>query len=71
MFAVVLARSLIEENTKQKTLRITTKFPEAATGGVLLEKVFLKFFQNSQKKTSASLLFLKKTLAQVAWGLQL
>ena len=67
MFAVVLA----EENTKQKTLRITAKFPEAATGGVLLEKVFLKFFQNSQEKTSASLLFLKKTLAQVAWGLQL
>ena len=41
--------------------------PEAATGGVLQEKVFLKILQNSQENTCATVSFLTKLQAS---GLQ-
>ena len=38
---------------------------EAATGGVLLEKVFLEISQNSQESTSGKVSFLVKLQAEV------
>ena len=46
---------------------INPKNTEAATGGVLYKKVFLKIYQNSQGKTCVrvSVLIKKETLAQM------
>ena len=47
-----------------KYVRRSSLFAEAATGGVLWKKVFLKILQNSQENTCASNFIKKETLAQ-------
>ena len=58
-----LCKSLCFQYEIQK-MEIFNGLPEleAATGGVLLRKVFLKFSQNSQENTCASVSFLRVQL---------
>ena len=67
---------LLQQNTKKTTyypfhawcsLKSHT-YSEAATGGVLQEKVSLEISQNSQESTCTSVSFLTELQA---WGLQL
>ena len=58
-----MIRHILKLATAQKSKRrLATVTPEAATGGALYKKVFLKISQNSQENTCGRVSFLKKGL---------
>ena len=59
-----LARVNLKSNKHSHCFPIEVPISEAATGGVLKDKVFLKFLQNSQENTCARVSFL--TMLQVS-----
>ena len=58
-FSAILMISFVQQKqkTKNKNKSIIALHPEAATGGVLQEKVFLEISQNLQENTCARVSF--------------